>query len=78
MRPIGNNGTLANAAPCAHNYLGSYLDRPLAGSINFNPGSDLILSLIADPTDAFLFDQVSLLPFQFSSWYNFIFTPFRC
>lgn len=58
-RPLGSTGVLANAAPCAHNILsGGVLDRPLAGSINFNPGSDLLNSLVADPTNPFIYDQV--------------------
>jgi len=56
-RPMPQPKVLANANPCSHQIIPSNrFGRPLAGSINFNPGSeDLSMSIITNP---FLFDKV--------------------
>jgi len=58
-RPINNPLTIANALPCNQNVgVNGYLSRPLAGSINFNPGSNDFLSLVNSPSNNFLFRQL--------------------
>uniref|UniRef100_A0A6B2L0P8 Leishmanolysin-like peptidase n=1 Tax=Arcella intermedia TaxID=1963864 RepID=A0A6B2L0P8_9EUKA len=55
-RPIANPNVLANALPCSHRIQpGNRFSRPLAGSINFNPGA---AALLYSPNKPFLFNQI--------------------